>query len=30
MTYDPSSNRVYIGTGNGGPWNWKDSQPRGR
>ena len=23
MTYDPVLNRLYIGTGSGGPWNWK-------
>jgi quinohemoprotein ethanol dehydrogenase len=29
MTYDPELNRVYIGTGNGGPWNWKIRSPDG-
>ncbi len=29
MTYDPELNRVYIGTGNGGPWNWKVRNPGG-
>ena len=29
MTYDPEFNRVYIGTGNGGPWNWKIRSPGG-
>ena len=29
MTYDPELNRVYIGTGNGGPWNWKVRNPKG-
>jgi quinohemoprotein ethanol dehydrogenase len=29
MTYDPEFNRVYIGTGNGGPWNWKIRSPQG-
>ncbi len=29
MTYDPEMNRVYIGTGNGGPWNAKLRSPGG-
>jgi quinohemoprotein ethanol dehydrogenase len=29
MTYDPELNRVYIGTGNGGPWNQKIRSPGG-
>lgn len=29
MTYDPELNRVYIGTGNGGPWNAKLRSPGG-
>ena len=29
MTYDPKYNRVYIGTGNGGPWNRKLRSPGG-
>jgi quinohemoprotein ethanol dehydrogenase len=29
MTYDPELDRVYIGTGNGGPWNWKIRSPGG-
>jgi quinohemoprotein ethanol dehydrogenase len=29
MTYDPEFNRVYIGTGNGGPSNWKIRSPGG-
>jgi len=29
MTYDPEFNRLYIGTGNGGPWNWKIRNPKG-
>ena len=29
MTYDPQFNRVYIGTGNGGPWNRKIRSPGG-
>ncbi len=29
MTYDPEFNRVYIGTGNGGPWNRKVRSPGG-
>ncbi len=29
MTYDPEFNRVYLGTGNGGPWNWKIRSPQG-
>ena len=29
ITYDPELNRVYIGTGNGGPWNWKIRNPKG-
>jgi len=29
LTYDPDYNRVYIGTGNGGPWNAKLRSPGG-
>jgi quinohemoprotein ethanol dehydrogenase len=29
MTYDPDLNRIYIGTGNGGPWNAKLRSPGG-
>ena len=29
MTYDPDYNRLYIGTGNGGPWNAKLRSPGG-
>ena len=29
MTYDPEFNRVYIGTGNGAPWNRKIRSPDG-
>jgi quinohemoprotein ethanol dehydrogenase len=29
MTYDPQLNRIYIGTGNGSPWNWKIRNPGG-
>src|SRR5690606_25602009 len=29
MTYDPDYNRVYIGTGNGSPWNQKIRSPDG-
>ena len=29
MTYDPDFNRLYIGTGNGGPMNWKIRSPGG-
>jgi quinohemoprotein ethanol dehydrogenase len=29
MTYDPQFNRVYIGTGNGSPWNRKVRSPDG-
>ncbi len=29
MTYDPEFNRVYIGTGNGSPWNRKVRSPGG-
>jgi len=29
MTYDPKYNRVYIGTGNGSPWNHKLRSPGG-
>jgi quinohemoprotein ethanol dehydrogenase len=29
MTYDPDLNRLYIGTGNGGPMNWKIRSPGG-
>jgi quinohemoprotein ethanol dehydrogenase len=27
ITYDPELNRIYIGTGNAGPWNWKIRNP---
>ncbi len=29
MTYDPEYNRIYIGTGNGSPWNHKLRSPDG-
>jgi quinohemoprotein ethanol dehydrogenase len=29
MTFDPELNRLYIGTGNGSPWNWKIRNPGG-
>ena len=29
LTYDPEFNRVYIGTGNGSPWNQKMRSPGG-
>ncbi|HEV8444683.1 MAG TPA: PQQ-dependent dehydrogenase, methanol/ethanol family [Steroidobacteraceae bacterium] len=29
MTYDPEFNRIYLGTGNGDPWNWKIRSPDG-
>lgn len=29
MTYDPEFNRVYLGTGNGSPWNQKLRSPGG-
>jgi quinohemoprotein ethanol dehydrogenase len=29
MTYDPQFNRIYIGTGNGAPWNQKIRSPGG-
>ena len=29
MTYDPEFNRVYLGTGNGSPWNHKLRSPQG-
>jgi quinohemoprotein ethanol dehydrogenase len=29
MTYDPKYNRVYLGTGNGGPWNPRLRSPGG-
>lgn len=29
MTYDPEFNRVYLGTGNGAPWNQKLRSPGG-
>jgi quinohemoprotein ethanol dehydrogenase len=29
MTYDPEFNRLYIGTGNGTPMNWKIRSPQG-
>jgi quinohemoprotein ethanol dehydrogenase len=30
MTYDPQFNRIYIGTGNGAPWNQKIRSPGGK
>lgn len=30
MSFDPELNRVYLGTGNGAPWNWKVRNPEGR
>ncbi len=29
MTFDPELNRLYFGTGNAGPWNWKIRSPDG-
>jgi len=29
ITYDPEYDRVYIGVGNAGPWNWKVRNPGG-
>jgi len=29
ITYDPEFRRIYVGTGNGGPWNWKIRNPKG-
>jgi quinohemoprotein ethanol dehydrogenase len=29
MTYDPEFNRIYLGTGNGAPWNQKIRSPGG-
>lgn len=29
MTYDPKMDRVYLGTGNGAPWNWHIRSPKG-
>ena len=29
MTFDAELNRVYLGTGNGAPWNWKLRNPAG-
>jgi len=29
MTYDPEFNRIYLGTGNGAPWNHKVRSPGG-
>src|SRR5207253_8117824 len=29
MTYDPEFNRIYLGTGNGEPWNQKIRSPGG-
>jgi quinohemoprotein ethanol dehydrogenase len=29
MTYDPEFNRLYLGTGNGGPWNCRIRSPQG-
>ena len=29
MTFDPELGRVYLGTGNGAPWNWKVRNPGG-
>ena len=30
MTFDPKFNRLYLGTGNAGPANWKIRNPEGR
>jgi quinohemoprotein ethanol dehydrogenase len=30
IVYDPDFNRIYFGTGNAGPWNWKVRNPEGR
>lgn len=29
MAYDPELNLLYVGTGNGSPWNWKHRSPDG-
>jgi len=29
MTYDPELGRLYIGTGNGGPWDYRIRNPKG-
>jgi quinohemoprotein ethanol dehydrogenase len=29
ITYDAELNRLYLGTGNGAPWNWKLRNPKG-
>ena len=29
MAYDPASNLVFIGTGNGAPWDWRHRSPGG-
>ncbi|MCK9284649.1 MAG: PQQ-dependent dehydrogenase, methanol/ethanol family [Rhodocyclaceae bacterium] len=29
ITYDPEFDAIYIGTGNGQPWNWKIRSPQG-
>lgn len=29
MTYDKELNRIYLGTGNGAPWNWRIRSPEG-
>jgi quinohemoprotein ethanol dehydrogenase len=29
ITFDAELNRIYLGTGNGGPWNWKIRNPKG-
>ncbi|HCD53469.1 MAG TPA: PQQ-dependent dehydrogenase, methanol/ethanol family [Balneolaceae bacterium] len=29
MAYDPELNLLYVGTGNGSPWNWKKRSPEG-
>lgn len=30
ITYDKELDQVYIGVGNGGPWNWKIRNPEGK
>lgn len=30
ITYDEEFDQVYIGVGNGGPWNWKIRNPEGK
>lgn len=30
LTYDAELDQVYIGVGNGGPWNWKIRNPEGK